>query len=379
MIEDHPRVGRLQKDAVTESIVLNMGPQHPSMHGVFHMQLELSGETILAARPVIGYLHRGIEKLAEHRTYAQCMVLVDRLDYISQYCNEWAYCRAIERLARIEVPERAEWLRTMYAELVRVTSHLMWFGSVGLDLGGWTPVIYAFIPRERIFDFFEATTGSRLMPNYLRFGGVKEDVDPAEMEALHAYLAKDLIDALDEFDGLVTGNEIFLSRQRGLAPMTVDQAHAWGVTGPMLRACGSTRDLRIDTPYGVYDRLDWESCTDTRGDALARYSVRMREMRESAKMALQCIERMPAGEVRTKVARVLRPPEGEVYVRHESTRGELGFHIVSDGSPKPYRFRVRSPAFMNVSSLPHLCAGAKISEFFAIFGGIDNVMAEIDR
>lgn len=379
MIEDYPRVGRVTTGNTTESIILNMGPQHPSMHGVLHMQLELSGETILAARPTIGYLHRGIEKLMEARTYAQCLVLVDRLDYISQYSNEWAFCRAIEKLAEIEVPDRAEWLRTMYAELVRITSHLLWWSSVGLDLGAFTPLLYAMLPRERIFDFFEETTGSRLMPNYLRFGGVKEDVDEAPLASLHDYLSEHFFRAVDEFDSLLSGNEIFVSRQRGLAVMTGEQAVAWGCTGPMLRASGVARDLRRDTPYGVYDRLQWESVVDTRGDALARYQVRVAEMRESAKIALQCIEKMPPGEVRTKVAKVLKPPAGEVYMRHESTRGELGFYVISDGSPKPYRVRVHSPAFMNVSALPHLVAGSTINEFFAIFGGVDNVMAEIDR
>jgi NADH-quinone oxidoreductase subunit D len=379
VIQDHPRVGHVSTGGMTESIVLNMGPQHPSMHGVMHMQLELSGETVLAARPVIGYLHRGIEKLAEHRTYAQCMVLVDRLDYISQYCNEWGYCRAVEKLAGIEVAERAEWLRTMYAELVRITSHLLWWTSVGLDMGGFTPMIYAMLPRERIFDFFEATTGSRLMPNYFRFGGVKEDVDKAEMESLHAYLGGEFMTLLDDYENLLSGNEIFISRQTGLAVMTPEQAVAWGATGPVLRATGCARDLRKDAPYGVYEQLEWETQVDTRGDALARYTVRFREMRESAHMAMQCIERMPEGEVRTKVPRMLKPPEGEVYVRHESTRGELGFYIVSDGSPKPYRFRVHSPAFMNVSTLPRILPGANINNFFAIFGGVDNVMAEIDR
>jgi NADH-quinone oxidoreductase subunit D len=376
---DHPRVGQLTSNATTESIVLNMGPQHPSMHGVMHMQLELAGETVLAARPIIGYLHRGIEKLAEHRTYAQCMVLVDRCDYVSQYCSEWGYCRAIERLADIEVPERAEWLRTMYAELVRITSHLMWWAGVGADLGGLTPLLYMMLPRERIFDFFEATTGSRMMPNFLRFGGLKEDVDQAELDSLHAYLTGEFMTWMDDFEGLVNGNEIFLSRQTGLGVMTQEQALAWGATGPVLRATGLAYDLRKDTPYGVYDRIEWETKTDPRGDALARYLCRFREMRESGKMAIQCIEGMPSGEIRTKVPRVLKPPVGEVYTRHESTRGELGFYIVSDGSTKPYRFRLHSPAFMNVSLLPWILPGANINNFFAIFGGVDNVMAEIDR
>lgn len=376
---DHPRVGQVTEDSTTESILLNMGPQHPSMHGVMHMQLQLSGETVLAARPVIGYLHRGIEKLAEHRTYSQILVLVDRCDYVSQFCSEWGYCRAIEKLVGIEVPERAEWLRTMYAELVRITSHLMWWAGVGADLGGLTPLLYMMLPRERIFDFFEATTGSRMMPNYLRFGGLREDVDQGQLESLHDYLTGDFMRDMDAFEDLVNGNEIFISRQTGLGVMTQEQALAWGATGPVLRATGLPNDLRKDAPYGMYDRIEWETKTDPRGDAMARYLCRFNEMRESGKMAIQCIERMPAGEVRTKVPRVLKPPAGEVYVRHESTRGELGFYIVSDGSTKPYRFRIHSPAFMNASVLPWILPGANINNFFAIFGGVDNVMAEIDR
>jgi NADH-quinone oxidoreductase subunit D len=379
VIADHPRVGRVATEGTTESIVLNMGPQHPSMHGVMHMQLELSGETVLAARPIIGYLHRGIEKLAEGRTYSQILVLVDRCDYVSQYCSEWGYCRAIEKLADIEVPERAEWLRTMYAELVRITSHLMWWAGVAADLGGLTPLLYMMLPRERIFDFFEATAGSRMMPNFLRFGGLKEDVDPAQLESLHAYLTGEFMSLMDEFEDLVNGNEIFISRQTGLGVMTQEQALAWGATGPVLRATGLAHDLRKDPGYGMYDRIEWETKTDTRGDAMARYLCRFLEMRESGKMAAQCIERMPEGDTRTKVPKVLKPPAGEIYMRHESPRGDLGFYIVSDGSTKPYRFRIHSPAFMNASVLPWILPGANINNFFAIFGGVDNVMAEIDR
>jgi NADH-quinone oxidoreductase subunit D len=376
---DYPRVGQVGAADGTDSIILNMGPHHPSMHGVLHVQLEVAGETILAAEPVIGYLHRGIEKLFEHRTYNQCLVLCDRLDYISQYSNEWAFCRAVEKLSDIEIPARAEWLRTMYAELVRITSHLLWWSSVGLDMGAWTPMIYAFIERETIFDFFESTTGSRLMPNYLRFGGVRNDVEPAALEDLHRFFKDVYFKRLDDYEGLLSGNEIFRDRQKGLAPMTTEEAIAWGVTGPMLRATGLARDLRRDAPYGMYDQLDFEVPTDTRGDAWARYNVRVQEMRQSGRMVMQCIEKMAEGEFRTKVPRMIKPPEGEVYVRTESTRGELGFYLVSDGSTMPYRLRVRSPAFVNISSLPRLAPGAKMSDFFAIFGGIDNVMAEIDR
>lgn len=364
----------------TETVLLNIGPQHPSTHGVTHIMVELSGETVVAAKPVLGYLHRGIEKIAEHRTYGQIMVLADRLDYVAQFSNEWAYCRTVERLAGIEVPERAEWIRTLFAELNRITSHIMWYAGVTMDIGTMgTPFLYSFVIRERLFEFFEAVTGARMMVNYLRFGGVRCDVDASLMAGLHDYMTTEYPKIVDDLDALLLGNEIVQSRMKGIGAFSTEDMLEWGITGPFLRAGGLARDQRRDAPYGVYDKLDWEVPTETASDAYARCQVRMREFRESAKIVLQCIERMPEGDIRVKVPRMLKPPEGEVYVRTESPRGELGMYIVSDGSTKPYRFRVRSPIFYNFSAIPHMLPGWKLQDALVIFGGIDTSMGEIDR
>jgi NADH-quinone oxidoreductase subunit D len=364
----------------TETVLLNIGPQHPSTHGVTHIMVELSGETVVAAKPILGYLHRGIEKLAEYRTYQQDIVYTDRLDYVSQIGNEWAYCRAVERLAGIEVPERAEWIRTLFCELNRITSHIMWYAGVTMDIGTMgTPFIYAFKARERIYDFFEAVTGARMMYNYLRFGGVRCDVAPELLEGIHDYLGGEFLELMDDLDALLLGNEIVQSRMRGIGAFSTEQLVEWGITGPFLRASGLAQDLRKDAPYGAYDKVEFEVPTSTVSDSFARCEVRMAEFRESARIARQVIERMPEGDISVKVSRMLKPDAGEVYVRTESPRGELGIYLVSDGSPKPYRFRVRSPIFYNISALPKMLPGWKLQDALVIFGGIDTSMGEIDR
>ncbi|MCL5292137.1 MAG: NADH-quinone oxidoreductase subunit D [Actinobacteria bacterium] len=373
---DFPRVGMV---GGTETIVLNMGPQHPSTHGVMHLLAEINGEQVVAVKPIIGYLHRGIEKLCEHRTYPQVQVLVDRLDYVAGFSNELAYCRAVEKLCGFEVPERAEYIRVLFTELVRITSHLIWLGAFANDLGAWTPVLYAFVDREVFNNFYEENTGSRMMPNYFRFGGVKEDLIDGSLERLHAYIAEKLFKNIDDLDTLVGGNEIFQSRTKGISPITTEQAIEWGITGPMLRATGVPRDLRKDDPYSIYSELDFKVPTATEGDVFARYVVRMEEMRESARMILRVIERMPEGEVRAKVPKAIKPPEGEVYVRTESPKGELGVYIVSDGSTKPYKIHFRSPIFQNLSALPQMACGWKIADLISISGSVDVVMGEIDR
>jgi NADH-quinone oxidoreductase subunit D len=367
-------------DGPTETMLLNVGPQHPSTHGVLHIMVELSGETVVAAKPVIGYLHRGIEKIAESRTWQQCIVLCDRLDYVSQFNNEWAYCRAVERLASIEVPARAEHLRTLFAELNRITSHLVWYAGVTMDIGTMgTPFIYGFVAREKIFDFFETTAGARIMPNYLRIGGVRCDVEDAPLADIRAFLVDEFPGQCDEYEALLTGNEIVVSRMEGIGIYSVADLLRWGVTGPFLRAAGVARDLRRDAPYGAYDRVDWEVITDPVGDSLARCRVRLAELRESARICVQLIDSMPDGGIATKVSRALKPPIGDVYVRHESPRGELGFFLASDGTTRPARFRVRSPIFYNLSAMPHMLPGFKIADMLVIFGGIDTSMGEIDR
>lgn len=363
----------------TETILVNFGPQHPSTHGVLHVMAEISGEQVVAVKPIVGYLHRGIEKIAENRTYPQVQVLCDRMDYISAFATEMAYCRAVEKLAGIEVPERAEYIRTLFAELVRLASHLIWFGTYANDLGAWTPLLYAMLDREYILDFFEETAGSRMMPNYFRFGGVREDLPEGLLEKVHRYIDEYFFKQLDDYEGLVTGNEIFVSRTKGINPITTEQAIEWGLTGPLLRATGAPRDLRKDDPYSIYDKLDFKVCVAEGGDCFARYRVRMDEMRESAKMILQVIDKMPEGEIRSKVPKVLKPPEGEAYVRTESPRGELGVYVVSDGTNKPYRVHFRSPAYINLSALPRLAIGWKVADMIAIIGSIDIVLGEVDR
>ncbi len=364
----------------TETMLLNVGPQHPSTHGVLHMMCEISGETIVSAKPVIGYLHRGIEKLAESRTWQQDIVLTDRLDYVAQFSNEWAYCRAVERLAGIEVPERAEWLRTLLVEMNRITSHLIWYAGVTMDIGALgTPFIYAWVARERIFDFYEAVTGARVMPNWMRLGGVHTDIDSAMLKEMRDFLERDFPVEVDEYEALLVGNEIVQSRMKGIGVFSAEQLVEWGVTGPALRASGSERDLRKDVPYGVYDRLDFRVCTDDVGDSLARCRVRLAEIRESARMCVQIIDGMPGGDVRAKVSRALKPPVGDVCVRTESPRGELGVLVASDGTTKPLRFRVRSPIFYNLSAMPHMLPNHLLADMLVIFGGIDTSMGEIDR
>ena len=364
----------------TETLLLNVGPQHPSTHGVLHFMLEMAGERVVNAKPVIGYLHRGIEKLAEDRTWQQVMVLADRQDYVAQFSNEWAYCRAVERLAGIEVPERAEWLRTLMCELNRITSHLIWYAGVTMDIGTLgTPFIYAWETRERIFDFFEAVTGARIMPNWMRIGGVRTDIDAGLLAPMRAFLAYDFPKECDVFEALLTGNEIVVSRMKGVGVYTAEECIHLGITGPFLRASGLARDLRRDAPYGAYDKLDFGVCIDDVGDSLARCRVRLRELRESARMCVQLIDRMPEGDIAVKVPRALKPPAGDCYVRTESPRGELGVFVASDGSAKPYRYRVRSPIFYNLSAMPRLLPGHLLADMLVIFGGIDTSMGEIDR
>jgi NADH-quinone oxidoreductase subunit D len=367
-------------EGATETMLLNIGPQHPSTHGVLHIMTEVAGETIVTAKPVIGYLHRGIEKLAEQRTWQQDIVLTDRLDYVAQWSNEWAYCRAVEKLASIEVPERAEYLRTLLAELNRITSHLIWYAGVTMDIGALgTPFIYAWVAREKIFDFFESVSGGRMMPNWMRIGGVRTDIDRELLHDMRDFLANDFAKECDVYEALLTGNEIVVSRMKDVGVFTVDQLTEWGITGPALRASGSTIDLRRDKPYGVYDRLDFEVCSDKVGDSLARCRVRLREIRESAKMCVQIIDCLPEGEIQTKVSRALKPPVGDVCVRTESPRGELGILLASDGTTRPLRFRVRSPIFYNLSAMPHMLPGHLLADMLVIFGGIDTSMGEIDR
>ena len=361
----------------TELYCLNMGPQHPSTHGVLRVILELDGETVVKATPVLGYLHRGIEKLAESRTYPQFIPYTDRLDYVSSMCNNLAYCQTVEKLLQVEVPERAEYIRVIMAELNRIASHLLFIGSTTLDLGGMTGMLYTFRDREYILDMFNLAAGSRLTYSYVRIGGVMNDLSSEFLGLLRQYLAE-LPGMLQEYDELINGNEIFQARLKGVSVVPAERLLSLGVTGPVLRAAGVKADLRRTRPYGIYDRFQFEVPTGTVGDNWERYLMRVLEIRESAKIITQALEGLPEGPIMAKIPKVIKPPAGEVYHANESPRGELGFYIVSDGSTKPYRLHIRRPTFYNLGSIEELCRGVKIADMPAVLAVLDPCMGEAD-
>ena len=361
----------------TELYCLNMGPQHPSTHGVLRVILELDGETVVKATPVLGYLHRGIEKLAESRTYPQFIPYTDRLDYVASMCNNLAYCQTVEKLLQVEVPERAEFIRVIMAELNRIASHLLFIGSTALDLGGMTGMLYTFRDREYILDMFNLAAGSRLTYSYVRIGGVMNDLSPEFLGLLQKYLAE-LPGMLQEYDELINGNEIFQARLKGVSVVPAERLFSLGVTGPVLRAAGVRADLRKTRPYGIYDRFQFDVPTGTVGDNWERYMMRVLEIRESAKIITQALEGLPEGPIMAKIPKVIKPPAGEVYHANESPRGELGFYIVSDGSTKPYRLHIRRPTFYNLGSIEELCRGVKIADMPAVLAVLDPCMGEAD-
>jgi len=386
----------------TETITLNLGPQHPSTHGVLHVRLELDGEVIADAFPVIGYLHRGFEKLSE-RGWKKAIPLTDRLDYVNGWGNELGYVLAVEKLLGVEVPERAQVIRVMLAELNRITSHHIWYGTYGLDMGALTPILYAFREREEIFDLFEELSGARMMYNFLRFGGLQKDLPPGWEEKVG-----DLIErfpaAVDEYEAMLTNNEIFRRRTIGISPLTREEAIHYGVTGPALRATGFDWDLRKKIPYSGYETYDFEVPVGSNGDCYDRYKVRIAEMRQSAKIVAQCLERLEPGPVITDDPRIAPParetaadtieslvqhfkhvtqgievPAGEAYQRVESPRGELAFYVASDGSALPLRVKCRAPSFCNLQFLGDISRGCLIADMIAIIGSLDTVLGEIDR
>ena len=363
--------------AGTELYCLNMGPQHPSTHGVLRVMLELDGETVVKATPVLGYLHRGIEKLAEVRTYPQFIPYTDRLDYVSSMCNNLAYCQTVEKLAGIEVPERAEYIRVMMAELNRIASHMLFIGATALDLGGMTGMMYTFRDREYILDLFNLASGSRLTYSYVRIGGVMNDISAEFITLLRKFLA-DLPGMLTEYDNLINGNEIFQARLKGVSIIPAAQLVSLGVTGPVLRAAGLRDDLRVKRPYGIYERFQFNVPTGVVGDNWERYMMRVLEVGESAKIIAQALEGLPEGPVMAKIPKVIKPPVGEVYHANETPRGELGFYIVSDGTTKPYRLHIRRPTFYNLGSIETLCRGVKIADVAAVLAVLDPCMGEAD-
>ena len=386
-----------------ETMIINMGPSHPSTHGVLRLMLELDGEVVLRTKPIIGYLHTGMEKTGEELSYVQGGTNVTRMDYLAPITNELCYSMAVEKLLNIEVPERAVWIRMMMSEINRVSSHLVWMATNGMDLGSTSMMIYGLRERELILAFFEKTAGLRLNLNYVRPGGVAADLPDGWQDDVEVIC--DTIEARTyEYDRLLTGQPIFRERMIGVAPITAEEALALGVTGPLLRSTGVPWDLRRSMPYLAYDEVEFDVIVGTYGDNFDRFAIRLNEIRESIRIVRQCVQRMPLGDYRTQDPKVTPPPraridesmealihhfklftegfhvpEGEVYSAVESPRGELGCYIVSDGGPKPYRIHGRAPSFVNLQAVPLLMRGGLMSDTITVISTVDPVMGEVDR
>ncbi len=386
-----------------ETMIINMGPQHPSTHGVLRVMMELKGEQVLRCKPVIGYLHTGMEKTAEGLTYLQGGTNVTRMDYLSPLFNELAFSLATEQLLEIELPERATWIRMLMCELNRMSSHLLFMATNGMDLGAVGMMIYGWRERELVLSFFERTTGLRMNHNYIRPGGVAADLPPNwQHEVLDLCTA--IEPRLDEYDTLLTGQPIFIDRTQGVGMITQEEAIALSATGPILRSTGIEWDLRRDMPYLAYDQVEFDVICGTHGDAFDRYAIRLNEIRESIRIVRQIVDMMPTGDYRTQNKKITPPPRGridesmealihhfklftdgfkvpsgEVYAAVESPRGELGCYMVSDGSQKPYRMHMRGPSFVNLQSMPTMMKGAMVADAIAIISSIDPVLGEVDR
>ena len=360
---------------------VSLGPQHPSTHGVFRMNVVLDGETVVSLKPVFGYLHRNHEKIAESATYLSSMPYTDRLDYICPLSNNWAYAHAVETLAGIEVPERAEYIRVILAELTRLINHSAFAGFILGDMGAWgSALMYAFREREKILDLFEELTGARMMANFMRFGGCRNDL-PAGWTAKVSVLIDDYGPFLDEMEKFLIGNEILLSRTRDVGALSREVLVNGGITGPMLRAAGVPHDIRKVEPYGFYSRFDFRIPLGATGDCYDRIMIRFLEMRESLKILRQALDQLPDGPILHPKAKIrnFKPPVGEVYARIEGPKGELGFHLISDGSASPYRYRIRPPSFINLTLLEDMCLGLDLADVVIILGSIDIVLGEVDR
>jgi NADH dehydrogenase I D subunit len=395
--------GEAASQIETRDLTLNLGPQHPATHGVLRLVVELDGFTVVRCTPHIGYLHRGIEKLAEHRNYLQIIPLTDRLDYVSAMSNNIGYCMAVEKLLGIEVPERALFIRTMVGEMSRILSHLLMLATHALDIGAMTVFLYCFREREKLQDLFERLCGARLTVNYTRIGGVHKDVEDEWLEDLYAF-TDEFPGRVEQYETLIDQNRIWLQRTKGVGVISAEEAINRGLSGPTLRGSGVPYDVRTHQPYGVYDRLEWTVPTGKNGDVYDRYRVRMEEFRQSNSIVRQCIEAMPSGPILADAPKYVLPPKealfesmeglihhfalitggpqtpkGDLYVATETPRGELGFYIVSDGSGKPHRLRIRTPSFVHISALPKLCEGGRLADVIANIGSIDIVMGDCDR
>ena len=370
-----------ERELETIDINVNVGPQHPATHGVFRMILRVDGELVVDLEPVIGYLHRGAEKLSENCDYRQAIAFQDRTEYLAQFNAELCYVIAVEKLMGLEVPERAEYIRVILTELNRIASHLMFMGAFSADLGVFgTLFMYAFRERERMLDLFEEISGDRMMYSYFRVGGLAWDV-PEDFVERTRWMVKEARKGIADIDGLLTENEVFLARTRGIGIMTAEQAIDWGFSGPMLRASGVRHDLRRAEPYSIYDRLEFDIPIGDRGDVYDRYMVRLEEMRQSARIVEQCLDQMPKDGpiVAPGLKRVLRPPPGEVYMRAENPRGEYGIYLVSKGADKPYRLKIRSPSFCHLAALRDMTIGHYLADAVLILGSVDIVLCEVDR
>ena len=368
-------------DGEDSLLEISLGPHHPSTHGVFRMDVVLDGERVMKLKPVFGYLHRNHEKIAESASYLASMPYTDRLDYMCSLTNNWAYALAVEKLAGIQVPERAEYIRVITAELTRLQNHASTIGFLTQEMGAsGTPLMYAFREREIILDLFESLTGSRMMCNYMRFGGCRVDLPAGWLERVKKVVSE-FPRFLDEFERLLAGNEILLARTQGVGVLRKELAIQGGVTGPILRASGINYDIRKVDKYGIYERFDFRVPVGEHGDVFDRYMVRMLEMHESLKILGQALQDIPPGpimDVKTKI-RGFRPKAGEAYGRIESPKGELGFFLISDGSPNPYRYRVRPPSLINLTVLEDMCVGSSVADTIVTFGTIDIVLGEVDR
>jgi NADH-quinone oxidoreductase subunit D len=362
----------------SKEIVLNMGPQHPSTHGVLQVVLKLDGEKVNGLECIIGYLHRGIEKIAENRTWAQFGPFVDRLDYTAAVSNSLGYCLTVEKLLAAEVPKRAQYLRVILTELCRLASHQVWLGTHVLDIGAVTPLFYAFRDREMILNVFEKYCGARLTTHAFRIGGCRWDAYP-EMAREVLHICDDLGPKIDEYRDLITGNRIWLQRTKGVGYISPEDCIAYAITGPVLRGSGIRWDVRKAQPYSSYEDFDFDIPIGKNGDTFDRYLVRLEEMRQSIRIIRQAVEGLPEGPVIAKLPKVLKPPAGEVYHSIEAPKGELGYFMVSDGTQQPYRVRVRPPSFINLQALEKMALGSLVADVVAIIGTLDIVLGEVDR
>ena len=386
-----------------KTMVLNMGPQHPSTHGVLRVLLELDGENVVTSVPDIGYLHTGIEKSCEDKTYSQAITLTDRMDYLAPLSNNLGFCLAVEKLLDLEIPPRAQWIRVLLTELTRIQSHLVWLGTHAIDLGAMSVLLYCFRERETILHIFEMVSGQRMMTSYFRIGGLALEPPLGWLKHVEKFV-KAFPPRLEEYEDLLTKNPIWLKRTVGIGKLTGDEAIAWGLSGPSLRGSGVDYDIRKEEPYSSYEKFDFKVPTWPEGDVYARYRVRMEEMRQSLRIVQQAMQGIPEGPIKANAPHIVlpdresmktsiealiyhfkivtegfHPPVGEVYQAIESPRGELGFYMVSDGSPKPFRCHVRAPSFANLQALPKMVEGRLIADVVACIGSIDIILGEVDR